>query len=144
MQDWISDENGLVHVRPEDIFPELKENEDERIRKRIIALVNAHGQGMYKDEMLAWLEKQKKQRVVNIDANKFRPASYWENENTSRKQDYSTLNDFERAIHRGFLCAGLENVPVTIIKETAKDALDNIIFIKHNDKVVSVSITKSS
>ena len=43
------------------IFPELCESEDEKTRKRIIALVNAHGQGMYKDEMLAWLEKQSKE-----------------------------------------------------------------------------------
>lgn len=40
----------------EGIFPELKESEDEKTRKRIIALVNAHGQGMYKDDMLAWLK----------------------------------------------------------------------------------------
>ena len=39
------------------------------------------------------------------------------------KQDYSGLTDFEPAIHRGFLCAGVENVPVTIIKETAQDCL---------------------
>lgn len=37
------------------------------------------------------------------------------------KQDYSGLNDLERAIHRGFLSAGVENVPVTIIKETANE-----------------------
>ena len=42
------------------IFPELRESEDKKIRTRIIALVNAHGQGMYKDEMLAWVEKQGK------------------------------------------------------------------------------------
>lgn len=46
----------------ESIFPELVESEDEKVRKRIIALVNAHGQGMYKDEMLAWLEKQGDQK----------------------------------------------------------------------------------
>ena len=39
------------------------------------------------------------------------------------KQDYSGLNDLERAILRGFLLAGVENVPVTIIKETAKECL---------------------
>lgn len=39
------------------------------------------------------------------------------------KQDYSGLNDLERAIHRGFLCVGVENVPVTIIKETAQECL---------------------
>ena len=40
-----------------------------------------------------------------------------------KKQDYSGLSDFERAIHRGFLCAGVENVPVNIIKETAQECL---------------------
>jgi hypothetical protein len=39
------------------------------------------------------------------------------------KQDYSGLIDLERAIHRGFLSAGVENVPVTIIKETAQECL---------------------
>jgi hypothetical protein len=41
-------------------------------------------------------------------------------------QDYSGLNDIERAILRGFLCAGVENVPVTIIKETARECLAQI------------------
>ena len=41
----------------------------------------------------------------------------------AEKQDYSELNDLERAILRGFLCAGVENVPVGIIKETAKDCI---------------------
>jgi hypothetical protein len=39
----------------------------------------------------------------------------------AEKQDYSGLTDLERAIHRGFLSAGVENVPVTIIKETANE-----------------------
>lgn len=50
--------NNVYKAMLEQIFPELKENEDERIRKRLIALVNSHGQGMYKDDMLVWLEKQ--------------------------------------------------------------------------------------
>jgi len=40
----------------QDLFPELCESKDEKTRKRIIALVNAHGQGIYKDDMLTWLE----------------------------------------------------------------------------------------
>jgi hypothetical protein len=48
-------EKGLI----EEIFPELRESEDEKTRKRIIALVTTHGQGMYKGDMLAWLEKHK-------------------------------------------------------------------------------------
>lgn len=60
---WIDEDGEDVAFM---IFPELKESEDERIRKRIIALVNAHGQGLYKDKMLAWIE--------NVDyANK----EYW-------------------------------------------------------------------
>ena len=49
----------------QDLFPELKESEDERIRKSIIHLVNiSHEQGGYAlskdeaEEMLAWIEKQ--------------------------------------------------------------------------------------
>ena len=45
------------------IFHELKESEDEKTRKRIIALVNAHGQGRFKVSMLAWLEKQGEQET---------------------------------------------------------------------------------
>jgi len=41
----------------------------------------------------------------------------------TEKRDYSDLTDLERAIHRGFLVVGVENVPVTIIKETAQDCL---------------------
>lgn len=41
--------------------------------------------------------------------------------------DYSGLNDFERAVHRGFLCAGVKNVPVDLIKETAKDCLTQLL-----------------
>lgn len=57
------DKSALFSVRTalETLHPELAESEDEKTRKRIIALVNAHGQGMYKDDMLAWLEKQGKE-----------------------------------------------------------------------------------
>ena len=46
-----------------------------------------------------------------------------EEQKLAEKQNYSELNDFERAILRGFLSAGVENVPATIIKETAKECL---------------------
>ena len=49
----------------DEIFPELKESEDERIRTRLIALVEAFGQGKYKNEMLAYLEKQKEQKFID-------------------------------------------------------------------------------
>ena len=54
--------------------------------------------------------------------------SWMQEDEEERKKmlDYSDLTDFERAIHRGFLCAGVENVPVIIIKETAEDCLINL------------------
>ena len=57
----------------ESIFPELKESEDERIRKEIIAwLKNSEGQTLPIDRYnaaLAWLEKQdeQKQEINNFD-----------------------------------------------------------------------------
>jgi len=41
----------------EGIFPELKESEDERIRKEIIDFVKSRGG--FKGDWIAWLEKQK-------------------------------------------------------------------------------------
>jgi len=49
----------LIHI-----LPELKKNEYESTRERIIALVNAHGQGRFKESMLAWLEKQGEQKAT--------------------------------------------------------------------------------
>jgi hypothetical protein len=33
IQKYVKDDYGCTRLRPEDIFPELKENEDKRIRK---------------------------------------------------------------------------------------------------------------
>jgi len=66
--DCIPDEDGYVHVRPQDIFPELCESEDERIRNEIIAFVEQsihRGGGTpipqeKEDKWIAYLEKQGK------------------------------------------------------------------------------------
>lgn len=47
------------------VFPEVKESKNERIRKRIIALVDAHCQSMYKTDCLDWLEKQCEKKIEN-------------------------------------------------------------------------------
>jgi hypothetical protein len=48
----------------EEMFPELKESEDERIRKEIIsALKYANHKGVY-DKHIAWLERQGEQKVT--------------------------------------------------------------------------------
>ena len=61
---WETDNDNTLDIKAkgtmEHLFPELAELGDESIRKRIIALVNAHGQGRFKENMLAWLEKQGK------------------------------------------------------------------------------------
>ena len=58
-----------------DIIPELRESEDERIRKDIVALIKfalkdgsavSPGSHTTKEEALAWLEKQKEQRVSHL------------------------------------------------------------------------------
>ena len=184
----------------EGMFPDLKEGEDERIRKALIDGVRQIRckNGITQEQMIDWLEKQKaKERLDRMapiynDKESFESAleKAWKyyNESASRtvdsfeddyiecvfskgfregflykekqkelptneemlrtlraeyekgvadtiakyeqkeqkfteKQDYSDLTDLERAIHRGFLVVGVENVPVTIIKETAQDCL---------------------
>lgn len=66
MEDCIPDKDGYVCVRPCDIFQELKESEDERIRKELIEYCTKGSCGV-RDIMVtcndfqrwaAWLEKQ--------------------------------------------------------------------------------------
>ena len=59
---YVSDKDSLQRKTVEHIFPELKESEDERIRKRLIELFKGHWSdewyGLKVDKVLAWLEKQ--------------------------------------------------------------------------------------
>ena len=104
------DEGKISREDASRLLPELRESEDERIRMALIELLKeveedeTYTGRQHISEMLEYLEKQKEQKHVE-------------------KQDYSGLNDLERAIHRGFLSAGVENVLVTIIKETARECL---------------------
>lgn len=60
------DENGFVTIYPNEIFPALKEREDEKIRKHLIVLFkdeygknsNARFAGIKVKDIIAWLEKQ--------------------------------------------------------------------------------------
>ena len=72
MKGCIPDGNGFVNIRPCDIFPELRESEDERIRKALIDFVQQYGDDFYsqvsKGRAIAWLEKQKidpRQKYLN-------------------------------------------------------------------------------
>jgi hypothetical protein len=80
-----------------------------------------------KVQVIAYLEKQKEpEKYVETRWENGTLVVDCSNRKPAEKQDYSGLTDLERAIHRGFLVAGVENVPVTIIKETAKDCLAHI------------------
>ena len=142
-------------ARYENIFPQLCESEDERIRKELIEYLRGDLDDITTDDTdrwITWIEKQedcilvpkshldpvgkpgvdgmkileKQKEPENTSASTIIP-SCWEVEQkeqkSAEKQDYSGLTDLERAIHRGFLSVGVENVPVTVIKETAKDCL---------------------
>lgn len=72
MVDCVPDEDGLVHVRPHEIFPKLKESEEKKV-KRILHSISSkmsfHLHDIFTEEEFlcfdawshAWLEKQGKQ-----------------------------------------------------------------------------------
>lgn len=73
--------NCFVKDVIEDIFPELKKSEDDKVRKKLIHLVKkSYEQGGYAlhkweaDEMLAWLEKQGKQETLCDKCKKVQPS----------------------------------------------------------------------
>lgn len=118
----------------EGMFPELKESEDEMLMNDIMEAVENWLPYERVEDIRAYLEKQKELptndemlRTLRTEYEKCVAdtiAKYERKEQKfTEKQDYSDLTDLERAIHRGFLVVGVENVPVTIIKETAQDCL---------------------
>ena len=122
------------------LLPELRESEDERIRKSLFRYFEKFKpQDMWDErfsigDVLAYIEKQK--------------DHFRDDTKMVEKQDYSSLNDLERAIHRGFISAGVENVPVAIIKETAKECLEqmkpseiNVKALLEADRLASAEMT---
>ena len=66
-ESYYDDPNCFKHMEGclEHIFPELKESEDERIRKQIKAFIKSRGSQITQsktDSWLAWLEKQGEQK----------------------------------------------------------------------------------
>ena len=71
-QELSKEQKGIL----EDIFPELKESEDEKIRKEIIsALKFANVKGVY-DKHIAWLEKQAEQKPTGKVEPKFKVGDW--------------------------------------------------------------------
>lgn len=84
------DINTLQKIR-EFIFPELRESEDERIRKEIIASVECNS-GLTqsrKAEIYTWLEKQKEQKPIEMEVYEVGKGT------TICGQDYKCKKDFK-------------------------------------------------
>ena len=108
----VSEEKMIAYLeKQKEQKPEWSE-EDEEMLKDIIAEIEATKQYFFTHDSEGRAQMQA--RIEWLKS--LRPS--WK---PSEVQDYSNLSDLERAIHRGFLCAGVENVPVAIIKETAKE-----------------------
>ena len=83
------------------IFPELKESEDERIRKELIKIVNGH-YSLFKEidraKTIAWLEKQNS----NVDnANK----EYWRGYREGKQEILDKYAELEKQGEQETLCS---------------------------------------
>jgi hypothetical protein len=72
MKRYVIDEYGCTRIRVTDVFPELKESEDERIIREITKFLVDFNNGWYErpgentiDSWLAWLEKQGEQKSAD-------------------------------------------------------------------------------
>ena len=67
----------------QDIFPELRDSKDERIKKEILELVSISGNGNQFEEIKDWLEKQGKLKWTEEDEDNLNMAIYFmRSENT--------------------------------------------------------------
>lgn len=80
----------------DEVFPELKESEDERIRKALIKQFSAISMetwaGIPKTDIISYLERQKEQKSLNISA-----ASEWLREHV-RRYINSEYNEFHKCV----------------------------------------------
>ena len=65
------DENGFITIYPQEIFPELKVSDDERMRNGLIKLLNCIAEieyentiGITKEQVLEWIKKQGEQNLA--------------------------------------------------------------------------------
>lgn len=70
IQSYVVDEYGCTRIKVVNVFPELKESEDEKIRKEIIRIVDGYfpdKTSIQRGKYIAWLEKQdEKPKKVSI------------------------------------------------------------------------------
>ena len=106
-------ETGFIRKEVEKVFPELKESEDEKIRKWIIGVLSTyeHDKNL-RNIAIAWLEKQGSEpnwchhRVDLSDCSEeYRKAYYdgWNNCNTQHSQCKSESNDVIKCLINGMM-----------------------------------------
>ena len=109
----ITDNNGSIDYKAivivdelQDIFPELCESEDERIRKAIVEALNSHcnsinilsARGYQMEDIEAWLEKQGEQKHAEWskeDEHRRKDAIYFLE---SAKRHYADTSEIEKSI----------------------------------------------
>ena len=132
----------------EHLFPELKESEDDRIRKALISYFKSHltssteidkehWEGMVIKDILAWLEKQGEQKPTIIDFKaknwyvskvdgKIYDMTYNLEDKSKPFDEYEGLNDFERTL--ADICIGWIGEEIGW-KEYIKDNADALLKI---------------
>ena len=65
MKSYVVDEFGCTRIKVANIFPELKESEDERIRKELICFLETEiPHCNARDKYIAWVEKQREKKSI--------------------------------------------------------------------------------
>ena len=124
--------SGISRELIEDIFPELKESKDDRIRK---ALIRYHQStlnidGVKGEEILAWLEKQGEQKPANKVEPKFHKGEWIVWKNKCYKVNYNGCG-YELVVQNG-LSTWLEYGTVDTsarLYDVAKDAKDGDVLV---------------
>lgn len=68
----LTDRDIALHAKEKfiDIFPELKESEDERIKRTILELVSIAGNGNQFEEIKDWIKLQDEKEILIADQNR--------------------------------------------------------------------------
>ena len=98
IKECVPDDNGFITIYPQEIFPELAENKDEKIRKDIISYL-----ALYKDAIgeeygswIAWLKKQGEHKDVCINIK--------DNQELPNKEETEVSDEYQQGYRNGFKC----------------------------------------
>ena len=122
------DENGFITICPQEIFPELKVSDDERMRNGLIKLLNCIAASEYentigitKEEALEWVKKKGEQKL----ADKVEQKQEWS------VKDLTRFNDVIRIIESSDNVASIKKHYVdfltSIMQRSIPQSKDKII-----------------